>query len=483
MIRLSAVKLAGAVFVLCAATTIAVRAQTFTTLVDFDGTNGTLPGYGPLIQARDGSFYGTVMQGGTHDYGTIYRVTSSGEFETVYNFCRKIYCPDGGQPSAGLLLTNDGNAYGTTYQGGAYGFGTIFQFSPRGHLTVVHSFDSSDGANPQAGLIQGADRNFYGTTNFGGTNGYGTIFRITREGAFTTLHKFVGTDGANPFRALVQADDGNFYGVTQGGGSNHQGTAFKITPSGTLTTLYNFCAQTNCTDGAGPNGLVQGSDGNFYGTTSEGGSPQCDIGCGTAFTLTLEGGLTTLYTFCLQTGCADGEFPYAGLVQATDGNFYGTTYTGAISGGGTIFKMTPGGMLTTMYFFCSESGCTDGESPSAALLQATNGSFYGTTYQGGDLSCGSGNDGCGTIFSLDVGLGPFVTFVRAEGRVGQTGGVLGQGFTGTTSVSLNGIAANFTVVSDTFIKATVPAGATTGYVTVATPSGTLTSNVKFYVIP
>ncbi len=140
--------------------------------------------------------------------------------------------------------------------------------------------------------------------------------------------------------------------------------------------------------------------------------------------------------------------------------------------GGTVFQLTPTGILTTMHSFDS----SDGAVPIGGLIQATNGTFYGSSSQAGPYNSG-------TLFSLDLGLGPFVTFVRAAGKVGQTGGILGQGFTGTTSVSLSGIPASFTVVSDTYIKATVPAGATTGYVTVTTPSGVLTSNVPFHVIP
>jgi len=200
--------------------------------------------------------------------------------------------------------------------------------------------------------------------------------------------------------------------------------------------------------------------------------------------MTPEGALTTLYSFCSQSRCADGANPVAGLVQGTDGNFYGTTIVGGTGpcpgmltpGCGTVFRITPQGALTTVHSFEG----TDGTAPAGGLMQATSGLFYGTASMGGLNDCAFG---CGTLFSIDMGLGPFVTFVQAAGKVGRTGGILGQGFTGTTSVSLNGIPASFTVVSDTFIKAAVPAGATTGYVTVNTPSGPLTSNVPFRVIP
>jgi uncharacterized repeat protein (TIGR03803 family) len=198
------------------------------------------------------------------------------------------------------------------------------------------------------------------------------------------------------------------------------------------------------------------------------------------FKIAPQGTLTTLYIF---EGPDGGDLTTA-LVQATDGNFYGTTYAGGVysskcslGGCGTVFQITPAGTLTTLHYF----DVTDGGNP-GGLLQFTNGSFYGGTAAGGDPACNVDPNGCGTLFSLS-GLGPFVTFVRGAGRVGQAFGILGQGLTGTTSVLLNGTPASLTVVSDTFIKAKVPTGATTGYVTVTTPSGTLTSNVPFHVIP
>jgi uncharacterized repeat protein (TIGR03803 family) len=226
-----------------------------------------------------------------------------------------------------------------------------------------------------------------------------------------------------------------------------------------LTTLHSF----DTTDGDYPyGGLVEGPPGTFYGTTGGGGVNNV----GTVFGMTAGGKLTTLHSFDV----SDGATPYA-LMLGSDGNFYGTTSTGGSDSRGTVFELTPAGLLTTLHNFAGP----DGVLVYSGLLQRTNGLFYGTTYFGG-------RDNDGVVFSLNAGLGPFVTFVQAAGRVGQTGGILGQGFTGTTSVSLNGIPAGFTVVSDTFIRATVPPGATTGFVTVVTTSGTLTSNVMFRVI-
>lgn len=199
-----------------------------------------------------------------------------------------------------------------------------------------------------------------------------------------------------------------------------------------------------------------------------------------------------LYSFCSLSQCADGETPVAGLVQGTDGNFYGTTYFGGnnnftcnASSCGTLFQITPAGEFTLLYSFCSQSGCADGWAPSSAVMQATNGTFYGTIFAGGVSAngCFGVYSGCGTVFSLSMGLGPFVQANPGFGRVGNEVGILGNNLSGTTSVTFNGTPATFTVVSSTFIKAQVPTGATTGTIQAAMPSGTLSSNSAFHVIP
>jgi uncharacterized repeat protein (TIGR03803 family) len=312
---------------------------------------------------------------------------------------------------------------------------------------------------------------------------YGTIFKITPSGTLTTLYSFCSqggcADGEFPDAGLVQAINGDFYGTTVQGGANPSsyaggsGTVFKMTPSGILTTLYSFCSQSGCADGEFPNPLIQATNGELYGTTGHGGA----YGAGTVFKITPSGTLTTLYSFCSQSGCP--EFPTAGLVQATDGDFYGTTYGGGVNNSGTIFKITPSGMLTTLYSFCSQSGCPDGANPYGGLVQSTNGNFYGTTGYGGAY----GN--YGTIFSLSVGLGPFVETRPTSGKVGAVVEILGTNLTGASSVTFNGTPADFVVSSDseTEITATVPVGASSGKVQVATPSGTLSSNVPYRVLP
>ena len=474
-----------------ATATITAYAQSFETVGIFNGKNGGFPANMSPIQGPDGSIYGTASYGGSSEglSGVLFQLKPNDKI-SEYSFCRRPMhgtCPDGSAPDGTLFLSLDGNLYGTTSAGGTNNMGSVFKIAYGGVLTTLYNFcgGCGDGVDPEAGLIQATDGNFYGTTTQGGVNSAGTVFKMTPTGAFTTLHSFDFTDGYYPVAGLVQATDGDLYGTTTSAGPLQLkgGTIFRITLGGTLSTVYDFCSQPGCSDGGAPYGqLIQATDGNFYGTTEFGGDPICENGCGTIFRLTPDGALTTLYNFCSQPSCADGNSPAGGLVQANDGNFYGTTGLGGVRNGGTVFSMTSEGVLTTLYSFCpTGNGCEDGDNPQATLLQATNGRFYGSTNEGGEDGCQS--NGCGTIFSLDMGLEPFVAFVRSYGKVGQTGGILGQGFTGTTSVAINGIAATFTVISDTFLKATVPAGASTGYVTVTTPSGTLTSNGPFHVIP
>jgi uncharacterized repeat protein (TIGR03803 family) len=262
---------------------------------------------------------------------------------------------------------------------------------------------------------------------------------------------------------------------------DEEGTVFKVTPSGMLTTLYTFCPQLDCSQGARPlAGLVEATDGNLYGTAPIGGSTECTQGCGALFQITPAGIYTAMHLFCSEAECADGANPFAGLIQ---GNLYGTTAGGGAHGGGTIFKITLAGKVTTLYNFCAQANCADGSSPQAALAQGTDGKFYGTTQSGGS---GKGTDcssGCGTVFSLSIGLGPFVETVPGFSNVRATVMILGNNLTGTTNVSFNGSPAAFTVVSGTEIRATVPLGATTGPVKVITPGGTLRSNAAFRVEP
>jgi len=321
--------------------------------------------------------------------------------------------PNGNLPFSPVIQATDGNLYGTTRWGGANcgsdGCGIVFKITPSGGLSTLYSFcllpNCADGNAPFAPVVQAADGNLYGTTEGGGVYSNGTVFKITAAGTLTTLYSFCALgypcpDGAGPRTGLLQGTDGNFYGITSDGGSSNYcegydcGTVFKITPQGALTTLYSFCSQSGCPDGALPYAaLVQSPDGTLYGTTYIGGSnSDCndyDNGCGTVFRISPDGTLTTLYSFCSQSGCPDGSFPYAGLVQGTDGNFYGTTIGGGATGQGVVFKITPSGALTTLHSFDGP----DGYQPYGTLVQAADGNFYGTTLNGGDY-------GAGTVFKI-----------------------------------------------------------------------------------
>jgi uncharacterized repeat protein (TIGR03803 family) len=468
-------------FMFCVITAFASLAQTFTTLDSLDSKHGAFPS-AALSQAADGNLYGTAPAGGVYDYGTVFKITVAGRLTTLQSF-------DGtdGSSYATLIQGSDGNFYGTTAAGGTTNNGTVFKITAAGTLMTLYSFCSqtncTDGTDP-SGLVQATNGSFYGTTIGGGGHGnYGTVFKITPGGRLTTLYSFCAqancTDGTYPSLGLIQATDGNFYGTTSEGGGNGvhgYGTIFKITAAGTLTTLHTFCAQANCTDGRYPTGLMQATDENLYGTTEDGANAYS----GTVFQLNRAGTLTTLYTFCAQANCADGSYP-TGLVQASDGNFYGTTqYAGANNNAGTVFQFTPAGTLTTLYNFCSQTNdkgyCGDGRNPSAGLVQDTNGTFYGTT-QGGGYSNG------GTVFSLSVGLGPFVKTYPTSGKVGAKVIILGNNVKGTISVTFNGTTAPLLKVTASAIETSVPIGATTGPVVVTTPSGTLNSNVAFRVLP
>ncbi len=447
-------------------------AQTFNTLVSFNGLNGATPNFGPLIQGTDGFLYGETKVGGANNRGTAYKVSTNGTLTTIYSFCALANCVDGTYPWGGLVLATDGNLYGTTASGGANGNGTIFKVTTAGILSTLHNFDGTDGSNAYGGLMQGADGLLYGTTELGGSPQLGTVFKITLSGTFTTIHSFNGTDGAGPYAGLIQANDGILYGTTYGGGANDDGTVFRITPAGVLTTLHNFTG----IDGKNPTAaLVEGRDGYFYGTTSAGGPGGNPCQCfGTVFQISTAGDFKTLATF---SDNGDGTTPLASLIQATDGKLYGTAFgspqaPAKKSIDGSIFVLSPKSPVSEIYDFGTSYYNGD---PEAALLQGTDGNFYGTTLFGGAVPAD------GTVFKLSTGLGPFVRMLPVSGKVGATIRILGTDLAGTSRVSFNGTAAAFSVAAVTEIIATVPAGATTGTVEVTTPGGTLESNIAFFV--
>jgi len=451
------------------ATALVASAQTITTLHCFTFDDGANPNLVTPTQGDDGNIYATTSIGGSKNVkcfcGTAFKITPQG---TLTSF--SLDGTDGAIPYAGFLLGRDGLLYGTTSSGGASGNGEVFSLNPKTMaITVLYSFAGSDGASPEAPLTLGPGGKYYGTTALGGTNNFGTVFSITPPGTFKSLHSFSGTGrGKNPSAGLTLGSDGALYGVTYGGGTNGSGTIFKITASGRFTKLSDVAPSSAS--------LLLAADGNMYGTTVAGGG----IGLGSVFKLTAAGVVTVLHSF----DGSDGANPESGLLQASDGKIYGTTVFGGGLGEGSIFSITTDGTVTTLYRFPSFDH-VDGANP-FGLMQHTDGKFYGTTSEGGtSINCDSFDSiGCGTVFSFDLGLGPFVTFVVPSGKVGSVIQMLGTDLTGATAVTFNGVpASSFKVVRGTLIKATLPAGATTGPVTVTTSNGTLTSNVNFTVLP
>ncbi len=384
---------------------------------DTDGSDPT----GGLVRKSDGNFYGTTVKGGANDKGAVFKVSPAGDFAVTTTLV-SFDGTNGSSPRAGLTVGLDGNFYGTTETGGMNDKGTVFQMTPAGGLTTLVNFDGTHGSNPRAALVKGTDGNFYGTTENGGTNDKGTVFRMTPAGALTTLASFDGTtNSSHPFAELVEARDGNFYGTTAGDpntlGDAHpdEGSVFKMTPAGALTKLVDFddlISGGNVDISAvSLSGAVEGSDGNFYGTTADGGTNDK----GTFLQLAPDGASgTTLVNF----DGTNGSNPGGDLVKGSDGNFYGTTQGGGTDDLGTVFKVTPAGALTTLASFDGAHGAT----PTGKLLLASDGNFYGTTSSGGT------ND-LGTVFKMTP-AGALTRLVDFNGTNGSNPDGLLQGTDG-----------------------------------------------------
>jgi len=367
------------------ATTVAASSTTFTmkTAVPFGAA------YAVAVQTNPVNVTCTVTSGsGTMPAANVTSVQvacAAGKESVLHSFGGT---GDGATPGGSLVQGTDGNLYGMTTGGGANSEGTVFKITPAGVETVLYSFGASatDAAAPYGGLIQAQDGNLYGMSSGGGTFGGGTIFEITTAGVETVLHSFGGSgDGMSPEGGLVQVSNGAFYGTTKGGGANGYGTAFKMTTAGVESVLHSFGGGT---DGINPYGnLIQASDGNLYGTTELGGGHSL----GTVFKMTTSGGESVFHSF---GAAGDGSNPYGDVIQAKDGNFYGTTTLGGANGLGIVFKITTAGAETVLYSF-GASG-TDGTNPYGGLIQASDGNLYGLT-QGGGASAE------GTVFEITTG--------------------------------------------------------------------------------
>ncbi len=296
---------------------------------DFTGASGQGSG-AKVTTLKNGDMYGTTDFGGAHGQGVVFKVTSDGTESVLYSFTGG---SDGGEPDGGVIVHNNGVIYGTAGSGGSGGNGTLFRIKSDGSYHVLHAFSSTDGSFLRGNLVETDDGGLVGTALFGGANGDGTVYKYAKDGTFTVLHAFNGTDGEFPEHGVAKDKDGNLYGVTAFGGTSDEGTVFKVTPDGTFSTVYNF------------------------------------------------------------TGGADGGFLYGTVDVDDDGNIYGSTGDGGANGHGTVFKLTPGGSLTTLYSF---TGGTDGGDPEGDMLVAGT-KLYSTASEGGDPSCQ-----CGGVYSLNM---------------------------------------------------------------------------------
>lgn len=409
--------LALAIMLLAGLTTTPTQAQMYS----FPGApNGAQP-WGRLVRDGQGNLYGTTEGGGINGgggsghggagLGTVFKLDATGQESVLYAFTGG---GDGGIPEAGLVRDPQGNLYGTTVQGGAFNNGVVFKVEPKGKETVLYSFTGgADGAAPVASLVRDLDGNLYGVASGGGAFGSGVVFKLDASGNETVLYSFTGGgDGAGPGASLLRDALGNLYGTTLSGGTFGRGTVFKVDPTGNETVLYSF---TGGADGGSPYaGLVQDRQGNLYGTTFYGGNPACSSpyswgGCGTVFKLDVTGKVTVLHSFTglIATGIGgDGANPYGGLVRDAQHNLYGTTFYGgneycgpySLPGCGTVFMVGPTGLEVVIYAF---PGGTNGANPAAGLVRDEQGTMYGSTYVGGDLSA-CYPVGCGTLFNIQV---------------------------------------------------------------------------------
>lgn len=404
---------------------VSTHAVFFTVIGSFDGTNGAQT-RASLVEGTNGNFYGMGYTGGSNDDGTIFEVLPGGVITNLYTFSGGT---NSAHPISPLLLGNDGYLYGEMLGGGsvAGSLGYVFQMSQAGVLTNFANFDGlTTGESPSGGLIQGQDGYFYGTCEQSGGDGAnfnGCVFRLAADGTVSNLFAFAGTtNGSLPLGGVVQGTDGVLYGTTSQGGTNgNYGTIFKLTTNGVFTSLFSF----NKTNGATPYAkLAVGADGNLYGTTEGGGTNAYNGSYGTIFRITPAGQFTSLLSF---DGNVGGN-PYGGLVCGTNGVLYGTTDGGGSGYGGTIYQITTNGIFTTLYSFNYDDSYnyTAGQYPEDSLIQGTDGNFYGTTTSGGDFNLG-------TVFGFS--LTPAGTAVPVFQSVAEVDG--GLAFTWSTVSNAN----------------------------------------------
>ncbi|MFL6589221.1 MAG: choice-of-anchor tandem repeat GloVer-containing protein, partial [Chthoniobacterales bacterium] len=372
----------------------------FTTVFDFPGA-AAKPGVA-LVKASDGNFYGTTNTEGAYGVGAIYRVTPQGQIATIYSFKGG---SDGYSPSSSLLVGPDGNLWGTTsFNNDNTTYGTIYKVTLKGVLTTVHTFTGPDGRYPATELLNGGDGKLYGTVESGFSVGgsyplYGAIYSITPSGTFKLAYSFKFADaGVAPMAGLIKGKDGFLYGTTSRTSSGFKGgSIFKFDPAtSSLTTVYSFKPNS---DGSAPGKIVQGKDGNFYGTTTTDGNGASSGA--KAFRVTPSGTFTVLHSF---DTAANGYPSGVALVQASDGNFYGTCANGGKDGYGVVYRLTPSGTFAIVHAFPAVpvgvlTAALEGANPDAPLIDGGDGFLYGTTSNGaGDREIVFRGDG--TVFKI-----------------------------------------------------------------------------------
>jgi hypothetical protein len=465
--------LLAALFVAIASTSNMAHAQTVTQVYQFGSASGdpVTPAYPAVItQGRDGNLYSTSAKGGAYATGAAYKFSPSGTESVIHSFLADQ--SEGYDCLSGLTLGRDGNFYGACSSYPNHN-GNLYSLTPSGTRSSVHAYSGgADGAYPFSVPIQAADNNYYGVTYYGGIGG-GTAYKTNASGStYKVLYNFYSQayDGSQPFGGLVQGKDGNFYGTLPGSGLHALGAIYKMSAAGKESVLYAPVA----TDGNNYlAGLIQGSDGYLYGCNNLGGQ----YGYGTVFKVSSKGAYTILHHFG-SLGSADGVYCDVNLVQATDGNYYGVTIAGGNWGrnakGGVIFKIDPKGSYSIAYTFDG----TIGSIPASALYQNTNGLLYGVTQNGG-----LGTPGQGVAYSFNIGAKPFARLELTSGAAGNSIGIFGQGFLAATGVTFGGVSASFTPAGDNYMTVTVPTEGKSGSVVVNIPSGNLTSSKPFKLIP
>jgi len=352
---------------------------------------------GDLLLASDGNLYVATSAGGAGSVGAVLRISPSTGTSTLMHALVG-GTTEGISPYAGLIQAADGNLYGTTFLGGTASAGTVYKLGLDGTFATLYNFNSQSGGayEPYTAVVQAPDGALYGTTLRGGTANLGTVYKLTLAGTLTILHSFTGSDGSNPEGALVVGVDGALYGTTLVGGANDRGVIYKVTTSGTYTTVYTFPALgtinaagvgTNV-DGANPRaGLILGQDGNFYGTAYQGGAS----GYGTIYRITPAGVLTVVHNF--GGAPTDGAYPLDKVTQDTDGTLYGTTELGGYSAAGVAWRITPSGTYSLLHSFTNSP--VDGGTPYTTLLPL-GGYLYGVSFT--DLLSNAG-----AVYKLDLG--------------------------------------------------------------------------------